>query len=186
MATFRSRGDIPVEVPTIQNDFASGRRVQACNQPERGCLAASGRPQEHEELPLGQAEVDPVHSDLCVKGPGQLSEFQEGLFHGQPLAPNRCSAFVPACVPVPDQEADIASEARQSPGLTGPRASCLRRNDGLCSRGIASGAFAPSQCPALGQEVPDTFFTTLSFPRRRESRGFRCLGIPAGACPCRQ
>ncbi len=63
MWTSRSKGGGGGDVLAAEEDLARGGALEPGDDPQRGGLARSGRPEERDELAVGDVEVEVAHGD---------------------------------------------------------------------------------------------------------------------------
>jgi hypothetical protein len=61
-------------VDPVEQDAAGGRLLEPGDQPQRGRLAAAGRPQQREQLAAAHLQVDPVHRGDVLEALDQPDE----------------------------------------------------------------------------------------------------------------
>jgi hypothetical protein len=83
MLTSRRKGGDADHVAAVEQDLAAGRLLEAGDHPQGGGLAAAGRPQQREELALGDPEVDVLDGPDVVAAGGELLLHRHQLDRGQ-------------------------------------------------------------------------------------------------------
>ncbi len=74
------------DVLVVDQDPARGRPVEARDETESGRLAATGRPEEGDELAGADVEIDPCESDDLTEPPVQLLQLDIGHAYRAPSA----------------------------------------------------------------------------------------------------